>query len=326
MNNPIPRYLEDAIAAEKSFESQLNGFASEACGVEVKNAFAAHAVETKHQYEMLTERLNQLGGEPSAIKSAMAHFFNMAPRAAQIGYSDEERTTQDLIMAYSVENAEVAMYQAMIAVAESIGDNSTATLAKRIQNQERDTAEKVWRLIPGVATHAFRRQLAEGKGAREIVIRYLEDVEAAEQNFEDALASFSKAGDQPHIQSLLSMMSEKAKTQHERLETRLRELGGSRSVAKSALAHMLAFTPVSAQMGHEPGEKNTQHLMIVYSAAAAEMGMYEALAVVAKEAGDAQTMELARELQSEEQEDYDLAWQNLTQSAKEAAELVMSKA
>jgi len=325
MNNPIPRYLEDAIAAEKSFESQLNGFAEDATSADLKNAFAAHAVETRHQYELLTERLHQLGGEPSTLKSAMAHFFNMAPRAAQIGYSDEERTTQDLIMAYSVENAEVAMYQAMIAVAESVGDNSTATLAERIQSQERDTAEKVWRRIPPAAVHAFRRQLAEGKGTRDIVLRYLEEVEAAEQNFEDALASFSKMGDQPHIQSLLSMMSGKAKTQHERLEHRLTDLGGSRSVAKSALAHMLAFTPVSAQMGHEPGEKNTQHLMIVYSAAAAEMGMYEALATVAKEAGDTRTLELARELQSEEQEDYDLAWQNLGRSAKEAAELVMNK-
>ena len=325
MNNPIPRYLEDAIAAEKSFESQLNSFASEACRAEVKNAFSAHAVETKRQHELLTDRLHQLGGEPSGLKSALAHFFNTAPRSAQTGYSDEERTTQDLIMAYSVENAEVAMYQAMIVAAESVGDNATATLAERIQNQERETAEKVWRLIPGAATHAFRRQLAEKKGARDVVIRYLEDAEAAEQNFEDALAGFSKMGDQPQIQSLLSMMSEKAKTQHERLETRLHQLGGSRSLLKSALAHMLAFTPVSAQMGHEPGEKNTQHLMIVYSAAAAEMAMYEALAAVAKEAGDEQTMELARELQSEEQEDYDLAWKNLAQSAREAAGMVMSK-
>jgi len=81
------------------------------------------------------------------------------------------------------------------------------------------------------------------------------------------------------------------------------------------LAHMLAFTPVSAQLGHTPAEKNTQHLMITYSAASAEMGMYESLASAAEAAGDDETMRLARELQQEEQQDHTLAWEHLERSA-----------
>jgi ferritin-like metal-binding protein YciE len=315
MENPIPRYLEDAIAAEKSFETQLRGFSDESPFAEVKAAFLTHADETKAQYERLTARLDQLGGKPSGLKSALAHFFNTAPRAAQIGHSKTERTTQDLIMAYAVENAEIAMYESLAIAGELFGDQATVALVRDIQSQEKATAGKVWKLIEPVAAESFSRR---GRSENNPLLPYLEDAEAAERNFEDALASFSKMGGQNEVQSLMAMMSRKAKTQHERLEGRLRSLGGSPSTAKSMLAHMLAFTPVSAQMGHEASEKSTQHLMITFAAAAAEMAMYESLAAVARAAGDAQTEDLARQLQKEEKEDHSLAWDHLGRSARES--------
>jgi ferritin-like metal-binding protein YciE len=154
--------------------------------------------------------------------------------------------------------------------------------------------------------------------ANEIVIRYLQDAEAAERTFEDALAAFSKSGEQGPVQSLMSWMSEKAKSQHERLEARLAAYGAERSAMKSWLAHAIAFTPTSAQLGHTPDEKSTQHLMITYAAAAAEMAMYESLASVSEALGDLETAHLARQLQQEEQEDHVMAWQQLGPSAREA--------
>jgi len=321
MENPIQRYLVDAIAAEKSFETQLRGFAAEATFASAKTAFATHADETRQQYELLTARLKALGGEPSTLKSALAHLFNVAPKAAQVGHEDEERTTQDLMMAYAVENAEIAMYESLIIAAEAVSDPETIELAKQIQSQEKETAGKVWKLIPPAASQAYLKVSASVDG-KDVLIRYLQDAEAAERNFEDALASFSKMGDQPEVQSLLAGMSAKAKTQHERLERRINSLGGSRSVAKSFLAHMLAFTPVSAQLGHAASEKNTQHLMITFAAASAEMAMYESLAAAAETAGDQETVQLARELQTEEKQDHSLAWDHLGRSARAAVTLV----
>jgi ferritin-like metal-binding protein YciE len=327
METTIKRYLEDAIAAEKSFETQLKGFAEEATLSEARSMFEQHAAETRVQYETLTSRLNELGGSTSTVKSFLAHMFNMAPKAAQIGHVAEERTTQDLIMAFSVENAEVAMYEALFVAADLAGDRPTADLARRIQAQEQQTADKVWSVIAHSAAQGFAAaQQHQGTGSKDVLIRYLQDAEAAERNFEDALASFSKMGDQPAVKSLLSTMSRKALTQHERLEARLRTLGSSPSTAKSILAHVLAFTPVSAQMGHEESEKSTQHLMITYSAAAAEMGMYEALAASAAAAGDRATESLARQLQSEEKEDHRLAWQQLLASARESYQSLPSHA
>ena len=63
-------------------------------------------------------------------------------------------------------------------------------------------------------------------------------------------------------------MSHNARTQYQRLETRLRVLGGVPSTAKSIVAHILAVTPASSQIGYSSPDKTTQNLMIAYGAAA----------------------------------------------------------
>jgi hypothetical protein len=37
----------------------------------------------------------------------------MAPKIAQLGHDESERLTQDLMMGFAVENAEVAMYESL---------------------------------------------------------------------------------------------------------------------------------------------------------------------------------------------------------------------
>lgn len=153
----IKRYLEDAIAAEKSFETQLEGFSKEGDDTAAQSAFSQHAAETKRQYERLTARLEALGGSPSGAKSFLAHIFGLSPKAAQIGHEKEERTTQNLMMAYAVENSEIAMYEALASVAEAAGDTQTASLAREIQAEEKTTAAKVWKLLPNAAVQAYQR-------------------------------------------------------------------------------------------------------------------------------------------------------------------------
>lgn len=153
----IKRYLVDAIAAEKSFETQLEGFSKEGDNQAAQNAFRIHAQETRRQYERLTARLEVLGGSPSTAKSFLAHVFGMAPKTAQIGHEKEERTTQNLMMAFAVENSEMAMYEALATVAEAAGDGTTALLARDIQQEEKATAEKIWKLLPLAANDAFVR-------------------------------------------------------------------------------------------------------------------------------------------------------------------------
>jgi len=161
--------------------------------------------------------------------------------------------------------------------------------------------------------------------SQDVIVTYIQDAEAAERNFEDTLAAFAKTGEQTSVKSFFERASVRAKTQHQRLETRLRELGGSPSTAKSILAHMLAFSATAAQIGQNPDEKNTQHLIMCVGAAAAEMAMYESLATVAGTAGDAVTERLAKELQAEEKDDFDKAWALLAPSAEDSFTAALAK-
>lgn len=152
----INTYIQDAVAAEKSFETQLRGFAKETEGSPAAMLFTQHADETREQYEMLTNRLETFDASPSTAKSLMAHLFNAAPKLAQLGHDESERLTQDLMMAYAVENAEVAMYESLAVAAKSIGDLVTEKLAKTIQEQEKSTAQKVWSEIAPSAQRSIQ--------------------------------------------------------------------------------------------------------------------------------------------------------------------------
>jgi ferritin-like metal-binding protein YciE len=153
----IRRYLKDAIAAENAFESQLRGFAKEGDDPSAQALFQQHAEETRTQIFRLEARLRDLGDSPSTVKSFMAHMFSFAPKTASMGHDEAERTTQNLMMAYAVEHSEVAMYESLATVAETVGDTTTARLAREIQSEEEQTARKVWSMIPAAARRSLQK-------------------------------------------------------------------------------------------------------------------------------------------------------------------------
>lgn len=151
----IRKYLQDAIAAEDSFESQLRSFSAVGDDAEVQAVFAIHANETAVQSKRLTVRLGELGGAPSAVKTVLAHLFSLTPRTAQLTHTPDERLVQNLIAAFAVETSECAMYEALAAVAQAKGDAITERLARDIQSEEQQTALKLWSFIPSRAKIAF---------------------------------------------------------------------------------------------------------------------------------------------------------------------------
>lgn len=158
----IARYLQDAVAAEKNFETQLRAMAKEGAQPEVQAVFRQHAEETRRQWERLEARLNALGGSASTLKSFFAHLATFVPKVAQLGHEAEEKNTQDLMMAYSVENSEVAMYEALAVTAAAAGDRETEMLAREIQREEQATADKIFKLIEPSAVDAFDKVTGGG--------------------------------------------------------------------------------------------------------------------------------------------------------------------
>jgi ferritin-like metal-binding protein YciE len=158
----IQRYLEDAIAAEQNFESQLRAFAKETDQPTVRMLFEQHADETRRQHELLEARLMALGGKPSGFKGFMAHMFGFAPKTAQMGHDPAEKGTQDLIMAYAVEHSEIAMYEALACAAAEAGDTETEALARRIQKEEKTAADKIWGVLADSARDSYRKVTTGG--------------------------------------------------------------------------------------------------------------------------------------------------------------------
>ena len=152
----IRQYLQDAIAAETSFESQLRSFAHEGGDdFEVQSLFFGHAAETHRQIERLTARLESLGGSPSGGKSSLAHLFSFAPKLTQAAHLPEEQLVQNLIAVFGVGNGERAMYEALAITARSAGDGLTEALAREMAAEEAATAEKVWHFLPSRSKIAF---------------------------------------------------------------------------------------------------------------------------------------------------------------------------
>ncbi|HEX4772276.1 MAG TPA: DUF892 family protein [Bryobacteraceae bacterium] len=162
----VKRYLQDAIAAEKSFETQLHGFAKETRNEQAKTVLESHLTETRGQIERLTNRLEQLGDTPSTAKSLLAHVFQLAPKAAQLsrdkeGRGTEASTTQDLILAFAIENNECAIYESLASTAEAAGDPETAALARSIQAEEKAAANRIWSLLGSAARSEYLATTAE---------------------------------------------------------------------------------------------------------------------------------------------------------------------
>lgn len=161
----IQRYLQDVIASEKAFESQLRSMAKDSDNARIEELFVTHADETKRQYGRLTSRLQVLGGSPSTTKSFMAHIFNAVPRAGQIGQREEDRNTQNLIIAYAIEQSEAATYEALKVAAQTVGDLPTAQIAEEIQREEQMAAQRIWNLLSATARLSVERQ-ASGEWSR----------------------------------------------------------------------------------------------------------------------------------------------------------------
>ncbi|MGI8769930.1 MAG: DUF892 family protein [Acidobacteriaceae bacterium] len=153
----VREYLIDAIAAENNSESQLAAMSKMGDHAPTQKAFSEHAAETRQQARRLTERLESIGGSPSTFKSFVAHLLNFAPKLAQFGHDTSEHNTQNLIIAYTLEHGEVAMYEALATAAKVAGDLQTEQLAREIQQEEKHAAERFWNMIAPVAREGMLR-------------------------------------------------------------------------------------------------------------------------------------------------------------------------
>ena len=150
------RYLSDAHAAEVGGLASLKDLVEGTTDANVRQVVAEHITVTQSQIERLEARIEALGGSKSEGKGLLNTIIGKGSDLLNIFHSHEDKQTQNLIKAYSLEHFEVGMYMSLEAYADAIGDTETARLATAFIAEEQMAAERVSRLIPEVAISALK--------------------------------------------------------------------------------------------------------------------------------------------------------------------------
>ncbi|BDI32860.1 hypothetical protein CCAX7_49110 [Capsulimonas corticalis] len=149
------RYLNDAHAAEDGGIASLKDIAAEATDSDLKTAINEHIAVSQSQADRLKARILALGGDKAEGKSLVNTIIGKGSNLLNAFHNNEDKQTQDLIKAYSLEHFEIGMYTSLKTFADAIGDHETAQLADTILGEEQLAGERLLRLIPQVAKAAI---------------------------------------------------------------------------------------------------------------------------------------------------------------------------
>jgi ferritin-like metal-binding protein YciE len=146
-------YLKDAHALEQMSLQMTEAAAKAVDDAQLRDLFEHHHGETEEHERLIQERLEAHGESPSKLKELGGRFAAMAKAVEATGPSDTPgRLTRD---GYVQEHTEIAAYELLCRVADRAGDTKTADVARRILENERQTAEK----IAGTWDHATELSL-----------------------------------------------------------------------------------------------------------------------------------------------------------------------
>lgn len=155
------------------------------------------------------------------------------------------------------------------------------------------------------------------ESSAEVIKRYVADAIAGAKSLEARLQEFSKEETSKAISAAFHQHALKTKDQGERLTDRLNSLEGNAPFTRGFLAYIFGLSSKHASPGNEKEENTAQKLTSVYAAESSAVAVYESLATMGEAAGDTETMQLARSIQSEQQAMAQEIWNLLPLAALE---------
>jgi len=141
IHDQLNTYLKDAHALEQMSLQMTEAAAKATDDPQLQALFTHHHEETEEHERLIRERLEARGESPSKMKEIGGRVAAMGKGVGAMSPSDTPaRLARD---GYVQEHTEVAAYELLCRVAERAGDTETATVARRILENERQTAEKI---------------------------------------------------------------------------------------------------------------------------------------------------------------------------------------
>ena len=152
----LVQYLNEAYGKEKELETALQAHIGMTTRPPYKKRLKQHLTETKAHARSVKQRMKQLGGKPDTtpapgpvgeVASVATTVASKAVSAAKgpmhaiRGTGEHEKMLKNAKTEYFNEHEEIATYSAIETLAESVGDQQTAKLARDIRRDEERMAK-----------------------------------------------------------------------------------------------------------------------------------------------------------------------------------------
>jgi ferritin-like metal-binding protein YciE len=154
LQEQLRKYLADAHAIEEQAISLLERGSGIVDDPQLAAVFSDHLAETRDHAELVDERLQALGGDPSSLKDALMRLGALNWGAFFQGHPDTPGKLA--AFAFAFEHLEIGGYEQLKRVAERAGDTETVSLAERILEQERAAAGTIADSFDAAVTASLR--------------------------------------------------------------------------------------------------------------------------------------------------------------------------
>jgi ferritin-like metal-binding protein YciE len=161
----LVQFLNEAYAKEKQLETALQSHVEVTTRDDYAKRLKDHLKETKSHATQLSRRIKQLGGEPATVSVPGPNGLGQAAEnvAEKLGKAkaavqgpldtvrrtgEQERMLRNARVEYAEEAQEIATYMVIESLATTVGDKTTAKLARDILREEERMQKFLAGLLP----------------------------------------------------------------------------------------------------------------------------------------------------------------------------------
>jgi ferritin-like metal-binding protein YciE len=290
----LTKYLTDAHAIEEQALIQMKVAPKIAGHPRLEEIFRRHETETAKHEQLIRQRLEDRGAQPSRVKDAVMKAGGMA--FALFPKTQPDTAGKLVAHAFSYEHMELAGYDLLIRVAERAGDAPTVVVARRIRAEEREMSERLEASFDEAVEASLRDVPRDDLGAQ--LDKYLGDAHALEAQAIQLLQKGAKIAGHPQLESVYAEHLEESRAHQRLVAERLAARGASPNAAKDAAMRLgaLNWGMFFAAQPDTPGKLAA----FSYAFEHLEIGGYEQLRRVAERAGDRETVAAAQRILGEE--------------------------
>lgn len=289
----LVKYLNDVHSIEEQARIQMERAPKMVEGP-LSESFRRHLGETESQEQRVRQRLEAHDASPSKVK-------DVAGKAGAFGMVLFARSQPDTpgklaMHAFSYEHMEVAAYELLAIAAREAGDEETAAMAEAIADEEREMAGRIASNWDEAVEQALREVDPDDLGDQ--LNTYLADVHALEGQSKELLDKSKEMNVPEVLRAAFAHHLQETEGHLRKIERRLDDRGAAPSGIKDAMLRLGALN-WGGFFGAQP-DTPAKLAGFSYAVENLEVAAYELLLLVARRAGDEETVALAEEILGEE--------------------------